>query len=110
MTEAVALDRVSLRVPANSDVFIPISSHDVLLVSGQQKRRQEGRVAENELTARGVFMGGQNVASVLTRRLRARVQRITRARQITTGRCGTLNILTGICHQICPRRVCRCYY
>lgn len=67
MTKAVALDHVPLRVPANSDVFIPIRSHDVLRVSGQQKCRQEGRVTENELSARGIFMGGQSVGSVTTR-------------------------------------------
>jgi hypothetical protein len=38
MTEAVALDHVSLWVPADSDVFIPIGSYDILLVGGQQKR------------------------------------------------------------------------
>lgn len=69
MTKAVALDHVSLWVPANSDVFIPIGSHDVLRVSGQQKRRQEGRVTEDELSARGIFMGGQRVGSLAIRRL-----------------------------------------
>ena len=67
MPKAVALNHISLWIPAHSDMFISIGSHYVLLVSGQQKRRQEGRVAENELSAGGIFMGGQNVASGSTR-------------------------------------------
>lgn len=56
MTEAVALDRVSLWVPADSDMFVPIGGHDVLPVGSYQKRSQKGSVTQNEFPARGIFM------------------------------------------------------
>jgi hypothetical protein len=37
VTETVALNRISLWVPADSDMFVPIGSHDVLPVGGHQK-------------------------------------------------------------------------
>ena len=56
MSQAIHLDIISFRVPADPNMFITIGSDDVLFIVGKKERIKWGCVAKDQLPSRWVFM------------------------------------------------------
>ena len=64
MSQAESLDDVTLRVPANADVFVAVRADDELLVVGQDEGRQERGVPEDQGPVGRVFVRDDGTALV----------------------------------------------
>lgn len=68
MSEAVHLDAVALREPADADVLVAVRGDDEALVGAEEERGQERGVPQDERPPRGVLVRRQRGAAGLRRR------------------------------------------
>ena len=76
MTEAVPLDIIPLREPANTNVLVAVGGDDVFFVRRECERREERSMAEHERAVRRIFVRSQGATLWSTRRSRSEGVRV----------------------------------
>ena len=85
MAEAVPLNIIPLREPANTNVLVAVGGDDVFFVRRERERRKERSMAEYERAVRRIFMGSQGAALRSTRRYRGERVRVGMERVTLAG-------------------------
>ena len=76
MAEAIPLDIIPLREPADADVLVAVGGDDVFFVGRERERREERSMAEHERAVRRIFVRSQGAALRSTRRSRSERVRV----------------------------------
>lgn len=85
VAKAVHFYNKTLWEPAYADVFVTIRCDDIVLLLGEEKGRENGDVAEDELPARGILMRRENIAFLFSSWRRV-LQRVAITKTVSAAR------------------------